>query len=211
MDKRTTFLAAGVAMLFFAAPATAQMTTEIAAKAGVSFSKLDVEDADFDNLTAFVGGGHIRFDLGSFSVQPEVLFVRKGAKESDEDGEFKIKIDYVEIPVLLRYDVMTAGGVAPFFYAGPAVAFEIACNLSQENGQSVEADCDEVDEFPERKSLDVGILGGAGVAFAAGPGNLFVEGRYNFGLTNISDSELDDEAKNRSASVMVGYAVSLSR
>jgi hypothetical protein len=59
----------------------------------------------------------------------------------------------------------------------------------------------------ERKKVDVGAVVGAGLRFAAGSGHVLLEGRYTFGLANISDSgDEEDSFKNGSGAVFVGYS-----
>ena len=44
-----------------------------------------------------------------------------------------------------------------------------------------------------------------------GPGALLLEGRYTWGLTNISDVADAVEIKNRSAYITAGYSIPLGR
>ncbi|MEN8376922.1 MAG: PorT family protein, partial [Gemmatimonadota bacterium] len=60
----------------------------------------------------------------------------------------------------------------------------------------------------ETESTDFGVLFGGGIAFPAGPGDLFIEGRFNVGLRDI-DTSTDTEAKHRSGAAMIGYSFSL--
>lgn len=206
MKRLATIVAAG-AFLAVAAPAAAQMTTEIGAKAGVTFSTVDDEDFDAESLLAFGGGGYVRFAFPQgFSIQPELLWMRKGAEQDFGTFEAELKLDYVEVPVLVRYDIPTAGNISPYLFAGPSFAFEISCKVSDTDTDE-DFDCDDEEDF-ETESFDAGATGGAGVGFAAGRGTLFLEGRYTFGLMDIVASE-EFEAKNRSAAVMIGYGVPL--
>lgn len=217
MSRLVKVLTATAALLLLSAPAAAQVSVHVGAKAGAPFSTLSQDpDRDAQSLVGFALGGFARFAFpAGFSVQPELLFVRKGAKyEFTEDGtafEEKVKLDYLEVPVLLRYDLARpGGGIAPYFFAGPSVGIEVACNLSAEaEGTDFEEACDEIPGFGT-ESIDVGATGGAGVGFPAGPGTLFVEARYTFGLTNI-DTRDESETKNRSGAVLVGYGVALRR
>jgi hypothetical protein len=224
MRKLATLCAAFVFLTFADLPAAAQMGgtgVQLGAKAGLSFSTLSVEDdegVEIDRLTAFGGGGFLRFPLGGLALQPELLFMRKGARlsEADLDAlEVDFKIDYVEIPLLLVLPIATQSAVSPYLFAGPAVAFEVACSVEVEIvGEEEEFDCDDADAVDievERKKVDVGATLGAGLQFAAGPGALLLEGRYTFGLLDINDSAEDNSIRNRSGAVMIGYAISLSR
>jgi hypothetical protein len=194
-----------------AAPAAAQT---IGFKIGPTFSKLSVEDdptqEDPETLTSFGGGGFIRFGFAGLALQAEVLALTKGAKQTFNDGtgdvEGKLKFTYVEIPVI----AMFALGSGPYLFAGPSIAFETACEVEVESTDgSIEADCDAGDEDFPRKKTEVSLHGGAGFQFPLGPGQLLIEGRYIYGLTNIADdpAEPDAEAKHRTWAVMAGFAI----
>ena len=205
MRRLWTFIIAGAFLAVAADGADAQM--RIGAKGGVSFSTVsfDPEDDDTQSLLGFVGGGEVQIPLGAggVSLQPELLYVRKGVEFDDAGSTTKFTLDYVEIPVLLRFDV-PAASVTPFVYAGGSVGFEASCKVEEEDAESV--DCE--DFGVDTESTDFGVLFGGGVGFPAGPGRLFVEGRYTVGLADVDAGE-GLEAKNRSGAVMVGYSVSL--
>lgn len=175
-------------------------------KLGASFADWSVDsqgvDLDSENVTSFLGGGFVRFGLGRLALQPELMVVTRGAEFSGTgyDGIGEFKLDYVEVPVLLVLPLTTGTGAAPYVFGGPSFAFEIKC---QADGD----DCDDnVAGVFDRKSLDLGLTAGAGLQFPAGPGALLVEGRYNFGLGNISDLE-GLEVKSRTAAILAGYSI----
>ncbi|MGQ0560953.1 MAG: porin family protein [Gemmatimonadota bacterium] len=164
-----------------------------------------------DRLTSLGGGGFIRFGVAGLSLQLEVLALTKGAQsEADPalDGEVKLKMDYIEVPLT----AMFALGSGPYVFVGPAVAFEIGCEVEAEfEGGEFSGDCDDTapgeDAF-ERKKMDVGLTGGIGFHIPAGPGSILVEGRYTPGLTNINDAPNDDtKIRHRSFAAFAGYAI----
>lgn len=210
MWKSRRSIAFGAALAVSALAASASRAEaqqlEIGFKLGAAIANLSnpAEEGapDPESITSFSGGGHLRFGLSpAFSLQPELLFVRKGAaapEADDTDAHF----DYVEIPVLARFDIPLIGSpISPFLYAGPYAAFEVACAVTDE-GEEVECG----DEG--REKFDYGAVFGAGLGFSAGPGKLVVEGRYDLGLRKLfSEAELDQ--KHRVIGLFVGYAVSL--
>lgn len=192
----------------------------LGAKLGASWSnfKADPDDGvDQSQLTSFAGGGFLRFDLGRIGVQPELMVVTKGsrAEDSDDAGEVKMKLDYIEVPLLLYVPLMQSS-VTPYLIGGPAVGFEIGCKVEAEFGTvGVSADCDDgeaegEDFLGDRKKVDFGAIAGAGLSIPMGPGSALIEGRYTFGLSKIVDS-VDGNVKNRSLGVMVGYSIPLGR
>jgi hypothetical protein len=210
MKRFSLFVLAGATALAFSAAATSAQT--IGFKLGASMSNLSIDGTtgDTDWSTGFVGGGFVRFGIGRLGIQPEVLSVTKGAEYDDEAGDEALNIEYVAVPVLLHLPLTASASFAPYIIAGPEFAFDIGCELTTEAG---DFDCD-ADDFPDgpldRKSIDIGLSAGGGLAFAMGPGALLLEGRYTWGMTNISESDAS-EIKNRSAYFLAGYSIPLGR
>lgn len=222
MNRWTSMLGAALLVAFVATPAAAQAgwdrDRELGIKLGLNFSTLDGEGFDdAETRMAFTGGGFVRLGITDMlSIQPELMYSPKGVEEEvDVNGmtfTTAIELDYIEVPVLVRADVASGAMLAPYIYGGPAFAFEASCSITAEvDGDDFDEDCDE-GEGLDRKSFDVGAMVGGGLSFPAGPGSILIEGRYNFGLINIADSDNEDiDVKNRAGSVLAGYSISLGR
>lgn len=197
MHRRTTFVAAAVLAIAGAQSASAQAPLvphpTVGILAGVNLAKLSGDDiTDASNRTGFVGGLYLTLHLaGGFGIEPEALYTMQGSKFKDSD--LQVKLNYISVPVLLRYDFKTPG-VHPYLIAGPTFSFKASCKES-DNSDSV--DCNDADFKP--KSFDIGATGGAGIAF----GKLSVSARYTAGFSKISE---DIDAKNRTISVLAGLA-----
>jgi hypothetical protein len=187
--------------------ASATDAQTIGFKLGAAFPNLSIENGTSDRMTTFTGGGHIRFGLGRLGVQAEILSVTKGASFSDGEDDVELRLEYVEIPLLLHIPLAVGGSFAPYVFGGPSIGLEVRCRLKAEGGSSV--DCDDADTFG-RRSTDFGVHAGGGLAFAMGPGALLVEGRYAFGLSNLVDQGTGT-VRTRTPSVMVGYEIPLGR
>lgn len=202
-------------LLIMAAPVAAQ-AQEIGFKLGATFSKVDVDPDDFgnqENLKSFGGGGFIKFGLAGLGMEVDVLALTKGAKVTGPvEGDVNFKIDYVEVPVQLVFG-LGSGRFSPYVMVGPSFAFEVGCEVDDETtAGDNEIECDDADFF-DRKSLDIGATGAAGLQIPMGPGSLLVEGRYTHGLTNIYDSEspTDTKVRNRSWGIFGGYSIGIGR
>ena len=202
-------IAGAAALAFSAADADAQT---IGFKLGASLSNLSIGETTgpTDWTTGFVGGGFIRFGFGRLGIQPEILSVTKGAEMDVESGDDEtLKIEYIAVPILLHLPLTYGASFAPYLIAGPEFAFDIGCEFTDASG---EVDCDSQD-FPdgplERESIDIGLSAGGGFAFAMGPGALLLEGRYTWGLTDLTADAT--EMKNRSAYILAGYSIPLGR
>lgn len=215
MRRFSAVIIAGAAAL--AVPASSVDAQTIGFKLGASMSKFSADGTTdtYDFMTSFAGGGFVRFGFGRLGIQPEILSVTKGAEIDDGGGggeDASIEIEYVEVPVLLHLPLTYGASFAPYVMGGPAFAFEIGC---EESLGGTEADCDDVAGglLSQRKSIDIGLAAGGGLAFAMGPGAVLVEGRYTWGLTNLNDSEDADaiDVKNRSILLLAGYSIPLGR
>lgn len=180
----------------------------------------------------FAFGLMAEFPLGEsgFAIQPEVLYVMKGGKadipELEAEGfdvTLKMKQDYVEIPVLIKYNVPTEGTIAPSFFAGPVVAFNVSSKIEFDGIPAEYADEVPDGDIENNKSVDFAVSLGGGVGMAVGEtGRLTFDLRYTLGLTEIFDDvaeadyevdkvyitdEMDNGAafKNSDIRLMVGF------
>jgi hypothetical protein len=177
--------------------------------AGVNVASISGDDiTGIDNRTGFMLGGSLTFHItNSFAIQPEAIFSQKGASEnSDPDFKATFKMDYIDFPVLLRFDIPVTGPIRPFFLAGPAFGVQVKCAIAAEGqGVSASADCDLVDESSEiqfrNKTFDLSGVAGAGLDFRLGGTTLMVGARYQHGFTDVVK---DASVKNRTWSVLAG-------
>ncbi|HEU6450059.1 MAG TPA: porin family protein [Gemmatimonadaceae bacterium] len=181
----------------------------IGVMAGVNLAKISGDGTDaLDSRTGWLGGVFVTFHLtNTFGIQPEALYSQRGASADAGSGfDATIKMDYIDIPVLLRYDIPVVGPIRPFFVAGPAFGIQTKCVIAAEgDGVSASADCDQFDEDPEaridNKSFDLSGVVGAGLDFRLGGHTLMVGARYQHGF---SDVVKDASAKSRTWSIVAG-------
>jgi opacity protein-like surface antigen len=191
-------------------------------KAGANIATLTgkaVAD-DVSMKVGFNAGGlaEIKFsDL--IALQPELLFSMQGARTVDRDNDFAgnrfenertLNFNYINVPVMLKiYPVKSL-----FFEAGPQVGFLLSAKAKQDytsnfiDGTST-VESKTIDIKGDMKTVDLAFNVGVGYEFTE---NLFINGRYGFGLSNIYKTpdvfpltlaELD--AKNGVISVNLGY------
>lgn len=203
-------LSAAVALIAFTANAQESTSSSndvmFGAKAGVNFAKLtgdDVEDAD----------GRTGLNLGfvaelpiseKFSLQGEVVYSQQGLQEDFEGGEYKLKLDYINVPVLAK--IYVTDGLA--FEVGPQFGFNVASTaefqVEGEDGDelsSVERDLEDAVE-----GFDFGAAFGASYKLDSG---LFFQARYALGLTSVYESSdeglFQDDLNNSVLSFSVGF------
>jgi len=196
-----------VALVLLPVRAAAQTTTTFGVEGGVALANVDFSSdmfsVSFDNRLGGMGGFQIAWDFNrSVGLQVDALYIQKGTKSSeaffDELGELEIRVDYVEVPVLVRGNFHASDVVTIRIFGGPSFAFKV--NDEQSFGGEKLTGDDKLD----LKAYDMGLSVGGAVQF----GNFFVDGRYTFGLVDIDDDPDDDglvTIKTRTATFMVGF------
>jgi len=203
--------ALALVVLVFGLPAVAGAQSLVGAKGGLVVANLhasaeqEIEGNDWRTGAGF--GLFFRAMVApSVSVQPEVMYMKKGFKGNDTEIEGKLGLSYIQVPVLLQYHLMPGESFSPRIFAGPAIAFETGCKISGSDGSvDVEFDCEEVDIAT--KSADFSAVFGVGADIPMGGFTITGDARYDLGLSNIDDSGSDGSVKNRAWGFFLGAAI----
>ena len=176
---------------------------KVGLKGGVNLANFSEIDNELDEYAEYrivvCGGGFISLGISeSLAIQPEVLFTGKGALYEEtflgESIRLKMKLDYLEIPLLLKLSVPPQSQSKLIIFGGPAIAIKLSAKSTLEVlGEIEETILEDV------KNNDYGIVVGAGFDF----GGFVIEGRYTIGLTPI-DGDEETDIKNRVISFMAG-------
>ncbi|HOW85340.1 MAG TPA: porin family protein [Candidatus Aminicenantes bacterium] len=175
-------------------------------KLGFSLSKFVQEAAvppalDWSRLPFFAGGLTFESRLGALSIQPELLLVRMGGRyASDPDNGFESRLDYAQVPLLLKLGAAPRGRVDPFVCVGGYGSYLIkARGIIEAAGEKTAADL-----TGEYERFDFGIVAGAGLTWRRGEMAVSIEGRFGLGLANVlRDPAPGDSLKNRSLMAFV--------
>ncbi|KJJ37419.1 porin family protein [Aequorivita vladivostokensis] len=164
----------------------------IGAKAGVNFASVGGDFTDnYDGRTSFHIGGLVEIPISEkFSIQPELLYSGQGAKSEYDNsfgdslviGKEKLKLDYINIPIMAKYYIIEGLSVE----AGPQFGILVSAkNEYEESGFRGEISGEEdVKDF--YNTLDIGF--GLGTSYRLNNG-VFFSGRYVIGLTDITDDD----------------------
>lgn len=197
------FLFVSLIVLVVAAVVPQPAAAGFGLKGGLAQSNLDFSPpalVPLSNLNAPMGGVFWGFNLGLFTIQPEALYVRMGARIEDGADWMEDRLDYIQIPVLLKLGLLP-GPVKLVIYGGGYYSFLLSAKAvyNFEGTGSSESIKDQV------KSSDYGAVFGGGIDFHLVAIKLSAEVRYNLGLANIN-SVADDttSVKNHSLMFLVG-------
>src|SRR5688572_8721722 len=104
MKKKFCILSAFVLIAY----AVAAQQTHFGLKGGVNISSVEIDDGeDYESKTGVHLGGLAHIHISRhFALQPELVFSMQGGEDESED--LKLKLNYVNIPLLAQY--MTADG-----------------------------------------------------------------------------------------------------
>lgn len=205
-DKMKKGLFTTLLILVFAVSAMAGDGTGFGLKGGLNMANMTGDDVGDDNkaLLGFAFGGFFTYSFSpSIAIQPEVLYSMKGVKYEEGNETLKYKLNYLEVPVLLKFSIATDGNMVPFLFAGPAFGFLMSAKAEFDDGTNTE----ETDIKDDLKSMDIGITFGAGFGMAMGEGQLTLDARYTLGMTEINDDPDDPiDLKNTNISIMLGFS-----
>lgn len=167
----------------------------IGGKAGANLTKISGQSFKQGYDLGYFLGAFVEIDGIKWGLQPELLWnqvnTRPANNFSDVYNDFKdstssIKLKYLTIPVLLRYNV------TKMFTLNAGPQFGILINPHEtvlKNGQNA------------FKSGDFSLVAGATINLAA----LRIYGRYNVGLTNIGDINKQQNWKSQQIQLGVGF------
>lgn len=189
-------------LLISSAPVLAQLDIKPGIRAGVNFANAGGDDVpdEVESRTAFHVGAQVLIDpAGPFAIQPELLFTQKGFEQSATFGGQTFtgtqRVNYLQLNGLAKFQIPVAGPVSPNIFVGPGIAFELS--------ESFEFD-GESEDTESFKGTDFSAVVGGGVDFDAQFGTVMVDVRYDFGLTNVPDTDDDISVKNRTLGISVG-------
>ena len=177
--------------------------------AGGTFSQLrGLDNVRAKNRTGTVFGLSLKLPMSDrVALQPEVLFINKGSKlEFDNAGNSDIRLDYLEIPLLLRFDRSLSSALTPHFYLGPSLSYNVGCNVEVSTSPGASSDCKR-DVFFEPNDVDWGAVIGAGLDLNLGGLGVTGGARYGVGMANVSKDDgpaLEQRVRNGTLTVYAG-------
>lgn len=196
------FLVLAIAFVTISQISKAQISIGI--KGGRTFSFQDRTDVSDNTVTfgdAFKGGHiglHADLPITNFlSLQPELLYVRKGAKFTTKQGDWtKVNLSYIEMPVnaVVKLNVGFAKVIAG---AGPVLSYGIGGKMRQ-NDQKTRV-------FGDGKQFRRWDVSGNALVGMEFNGGFFWTVNYQRGLIDISKSSAS--VKNGAVSVSIGKTI----
>jgi hypothetical protein len=176
-------------------------------KGGVNLTNMYVQDVSDENMkVSFNAGFFAKLPVTQgFSIQPELLYTSKGAKETYDnfilgEGEYRFNLNYIELPVLAVFNVAKNFNV----HVGPYVSYLVSANIKDLDDDGTIEDIKELDAENFNR-FDYGVAGGLGIDIS----NFTLGARYSYGLKEIGKSgslsgQLTKDSKNSAISLYIG-------
>lgn len=165
----------------------------LGAKLGANLTKIDGQSFNDGFKLSYQAGGFAEIDFNKhLGIQPEVLFSQVSTTTTNFGGNFTpnsdYKLSYLSIPLLLRINT----GKLLTIHLGP----QYSILLNNENSL--------VQNGKEAfKNGDFSMIGGVQLNLSS----LKIYGRYNIGLSNISDIDSKEKWKNQQIQLGIGLRI----
>ncbi|MBF4463652.1 porin family protein [Flavobacterium sp. LC2016-12] len=156
-----------------------KVTTEFGVKGGFNMSNLYQSEADDNNVIyGFNAGLYATLPISDFiAIQPEILYTTKGAEldynNAFVEGNAKFKLNYIEVPLLVRVNITKNFNV----HAGGYASYLVSSKVTGDG----DINFDEAIDTDDLNKFDAGLSAGVGVDFNP----ISVGLRYNYGLTTV--------------------------
>lgn len=177
-------------------------------KGGFDLTSLYISDVSSEHMKpGFDAGVFAKLPVTrGFSIQPELLYSLKGAKDTYSNfaqgsGEYRFNLGYIQLPVLAVVNL------APNFnlHLGGYAAYLVNANVKNvdDNGNIQSATELSTGDF---NRWDFGLMGGLGFDIE----NFTIGARYSYGLSNIGKNDnlsgdLTRNSKNAGVGVYIGF------
>ena len=189
-------------MIFATGAAMAQEKFSFGPKVGVDYTHFWDADGDYSGMLNYQAGLFMEYRFNDrFALAPEVVFAAQGGKQKWIDSDnievsTTSHLNYINVPVMLKLYVVPALSID----FGPQVGFNVYSKNTSEGKIASESGKNTTDMKEVTKSVDFGL--GLGLTYNI-TSDVFVQGRYTMGLTDVFD--YDHSGKNGNAQIAIGY------
>ena len=195
--------------------------SSVGIKGGLNLSKLDYKDDlqgyDFTFRQGMNLGLFTEYNLSNdLLIYAEAIYSMRGTEYGLEEftlggitvpaHKFIQKLDYLEIPLMIRYNFLLDSKLTPNVFLGPVASF-----LLNEKIELIEEDISkgEVGQEDQIKSTEFGIILGIGADYSLPSGKIVFDIRYHYGLTNVNNVEQGSKINSSTISFNIGYGFNL--
>ena len=204
MPKSIFYLIAFISSLSFSQDEdSAEDKLDVGLRFGLSLADVVTDSNTLSPRTSFLAGVHLEYKLlPKWSLQPELLLVRKGESsrsrnpETGDRTEERLLLDYLELPIFIKYKFNTAWSLEVGAYA----SYLVSAKQEYIAGASFET----LNAQDQMESIDAGVAFGATYTTEW---NFFLGTRFSSGFVNIANNAIEnsDEQYNAQFQLYFGY------
>lgn len=149
---------------------------------GINYSDLKL-DGETDNSFLWGAGLLLQYQItDNFAVVAQPMYVRKGAgiQADNNTPRLDASLSFIETPVMLKYEFGESQKL--YLLAGPVFSYLLTSELEAKvNTFTLKADTKDLTE-----KFEIGLTAGGGFSLPVSFGQIFLEGRYTYGFTNLA-------------------------
>ncbi len=168
---------------------------------------------DAANRAGMVFGIDLILPIGGPGLNFGAAWSQKGVQDIITDPDTQqdiarlIDIQYIEIPVHIRFPIMSAGLASVNLVLGPTFGFRIGCDVKE--GAAAVQKCGQLANGPDFKKTDIGGTAGLGISFSLG-GIIYAgfDVRYTTSMTSINNISTDS-LKDRTLTFQTHFGLDL--
>ncbi len=144
--------------------------------------------------------------LNHFGISGDVLYSQMGANFSQNNESFKQRINYLEIPVALRYFLTLSGDFRPNLFFGPSLGIKLNAKNTNYVNTNPAITRGDIDNSAQFNDLDLGLIAGFQLNFKGlGERQRFlIDARYRYGLSDIT-IDPSQNINNSTITLTLGY------
>lgn len=183
---------------------------------GLNFSKHseEMKHEEFRYRIGYIGGMFLLYNFNEWiGVQTELLYSMKGnvrvtpVPQSNSESKVFTKLNYIEVPLLIKLSFQLEFPVKPFIIAGPS--FSLLQTAEAEAEWPFSSNTTEIDQKDFWKQSEFGIVLGVGGDYEFGLHRIGFNLRYDLGLNNINAGVGGGKINSKTITILLGYSIDI--
>lgn len=184
----------------------AQQRFSAGPRVGLNMSTFGRDASEYTLRPGVTAGAFLMYSsLNHFGISGDLLYSQMGGKYSQSNTSFKQRVNYLEIPVALRYFLTLSGNFRPNLFFGPSLGIKLnAKRTNYVNDLGTQPDFDNSAQF---NNLDLGLIAGFQLNFKglAERQHFLIDARYRYGLSDIT-VDPNQNVNNSTITLTLGYS-----
>ena len=192
----STFVCLGVAAVSLFSAGLAHADPRLTGGARVAITASDVSgEQEYDPRFGAGAGVYLQGRAWkSIDLRVEAIYAQKGARLAFGESQVEWQMDYLEVPMLVVFNLMPKSRTSVELFAGAAYGFginrqievgdDVGYNLDDYIGNNIDINPTTTLSMESVEKSDIGFALGMGLSVPTGPVNFLVDVRYVTGLTD---------------------------